>query len=96
MSNVKYEPKEKSKIFEAILSSPGMRQNCKIVLNLSRQNILLLCRLIEADLFTGQNPFSDEMFTALGEDNLKEFRSIHEEILKKADLTEFYDRIKSI
>ena len=41
--------KEKSKIFETVLSSPGMNEKCKIVLMLSRQNILLLSRLIEAN-----------------------------------------------
>ena len=41
--------KEKSKIFETVLSGPGM----KIVLVMSRQNILLLRRLIEAGFGVG-------------------------------------------
>lgn len=40
--------REKLKIFETVLSSPGMNEKCKIVLTISRQNILVLGRLIEA------------------------------------------------
>ena len=48
MSNVTTSSnKEKSKIFETILSSPGMTEKCKIVLTISRQNILVLSRLIK-------------------------------------------------
>ena len=56
--------KEKSKIFETVLSSPGMHEKCKIVLLLSRQNILLLSRLIETGLLTDQQNFKDEIISA--------------------------------
>ena len=92
MSNVAN--KEKSKIFETVLSSPGMNEKCKINLMMSRQNILLLSRLIEAGLLTDKNPFDDEIIAALPKDSLEEFKSIHEEILRKGELTEFYDRLK--
>ena len=88
--------KEKSKIFETILSSPGMTEKCKIVLQLSRQNVLLLSRLIEAGLLTKEQPFEDAIIHALPNESGDEFRIIHEEILRKADLTEFYERLKSI
>lgn len=40
--------KEKSKVFEMILCSPGMAEHCKISLKITRQNVLVLSRLIEA------------------------------------------------
>jgi hypothetical protein len=86
--------KEKSKIFETVLSSPGMNEKCKIVLMLSRQNILLLSRLIEAGLLTDQQGIDDEIIAALPKESLEEFKVIHEDILKKSDLTEFYERLK--
>ena len=92
MSNVAN--KEKSKIFETVLSSPGMNEKCKINLLISRQNILLLSRVIEAGLLTDKNPFDDEIIAVLPEDSLEEFKSIHEEILRKGELTEFYQRLK--
>jgi len=36
--------KEKLKIFETILSSPGMSEKCKITIQISRQQVLLLGR----------------------------------------------------
>jgi hypothetical protein len=94
MSNVVN--KEKSKIFETVLSSPGMNEKCKIVLMLSRQNILLLSRLIEAGLLTDEQAFDDEIIAALPKESLEEFKAIHEEILKKSNLTEFYEKLKSL
>jgi hypothetical protein len=92
MSNVAN--KEKSKIFETVLSSPGMNEKCKILLMLSRQNVLLLGRLIEVGLLTEKRAIDDEIIAALPKESLEEFRIIHEEILKKSDLTEFYERLK--
>ena len=88
--------KEKSKIFETVLSSPGMNEKCKIVLMLSRQNILLLSRLIEAGLLADEQAFDDEIINALPKESLEEFKTIHEEILRKAELTEFYQRLKQL
>ncbi len=96
MSNVATANKEKSRIFQTVLSSPGMNEKCKINLMMSRQNILLLSRLIEAGLLTDKNTFDDEIIAALPEDSLGEFKSIHEEILRKGELTEFYDRLKTL
>ena len=88
--------KEKSKIFETILSSPGMTEKCKIVLTISRQNILVLGRLIEAGLITDNNTFKDEITAALSMESLDEFKTIHEEILRKGELTDFYQRLKML
>ena len=88
--------KEKSKIFETILSSPGMNEKCKVILHLSRQNVLILGRLIEAGLLTKESSFEDEIFQVLPKESTDEFRQIHEEILRKSELTEFYGRLKSL
>lgn len=88
--------KEKSKIFETILSSPGMSEKCKVVLQLSRQNVLLLSRLIEAGLLTKEQSFDDEILRTLPAGSLEEFKAIHEDILRKAELTDFYSRLKAL
>ena len=93
-SGVSLPGNEKALIFETILSSPGMTEKCKIVLSLSRQNILLLCRLIEAGFIEEKGGFSDEILSALPKEGLQEFRLLHEEVLKKAELTEFYQKLK--
>lgn len=88
--------KEKSKVFETIFSSPGMAEKCKLPLQLSRQNVLLLCRLIEAGLLSKEQALQDEIIMALPSESVEEFRGIHEEILKKTELTNFYEKLKSI
>lgn len=87
---------EKLKVYEMILSSPGMTEKCKIVLQLSRQNVLLLCRLIEAWILSDKGKLEDEFLGVLPTASTTEFKLIHEEMLKKADLTEFYEKLKSI
>lgn len=97
MSNVvASSKKEKSKVFEMVLSSPGMSENCKIVLQMSRQNVLLLGRLIEAGILSTNGNFDDEILSALPEESAGQFKIIHEEILKKSGLTDFYEKLKSL
>lgn len=86
--------KEKSKVYDMVLSSPGMAENCKIVLNMSRQNVLLLSRLIEAGILRTNGNFDDEILNALPDASAGEFKIIHEEILKKSGLTDFYEKLK--
>lgn len=86
----------KRKIFETVLSSPGMSEKCKIVLPLSRQNILLLARLIEAGLLAENGGFNDEMLAVLPKETVDELKNVHEELLKKSDLTDFYQRLRSL
>ena len=88
--------KEKAKVFETVLSSPGMTEKCKIILMLTRQNILLLSRLIEAGLLTEEQKLEDEIISAFPKESIGEIKAIYEEILKKGDLTEFYERLKSL
>lgn len=86
--------KEKSRIFETVLSSPGMNEKCKIILMISRQNIVLLSRLIEAGFLAEKKEIDDEIISTMPQESLEEFKFIHEEILKKAGLAEFYEKLK--
>jgi len=88
--------KEKSKVFETILSSPGMQEKCKVILTLSRQNIIFLGRLIEAGLTAEKNYPEDEIIAALPNSSRDELKLIQEEILSKGNLAEFYQRLKSL
>lgn len=96
MSTLLATSKEKLKIYETVLSSPGMAAKCKIILMVSRQNIILLSRLIESSLLKDKNGFDDEILAAIPKESLEEIRTIHEEILKKSELTEFYEKLKTI
>jgi hypothetical protein len=95
MSNVT-KTNGKSKIFETVLSSPGMTEKCKIVLQTSRQNVLVLGRLIEYALLTKEQVIDDEIIAANAKESQEEFKEIHAELLSKSGLTDFYQRIKEI
>jgi len=73
-----------------------MNEKCKIILHISRQNIILLSRLIEAAALSGKNGFDDEIISAFPNQSLEEFKVIQEEMLREADLTDFYERLKTL
>ena len=81
---------EKAKIFETVFSSPGMKQACKIVLNPSRQTILLLSHLIEEGLTKKEGGDVDEILSFLPPETLSELSGIVEELLKKSEELRVY------
>jgi hypothetical protein len=87
---------ERAKIFETVFSAPGMKETCKIVLNPSRQTILLLGHLVEQGMERGNENSGVEILSFLPAETLIEVRGIVEELLKKSDLTEFYGRLKQL
>jgi hypothetical protein len=93
-SGVSNGKKEKSKLFEMILCSPGMAEHCKISFKITRQNILVLSRLIEAGILNRKESFEDEILGSFSEGSILEFKAIHEEILKKGGLVDFYEKLK--
>lgn len=86
----------RTKIFETILSSPGMQESCKMVLNPTRQTILVLARIIETSMEKGEAKERDELISFLPEASLTELKSISEELLKKGGLVDFYEHLKEL
>jgi hypothetical protein len=87
---------ERAKIFETVFSSPGMKETCKIVLNPSRQTILLLGHLIEQGMQRREENDGDEILSFLPVETVGELRITVEEILERSGLTEFYYRLKTL
>jgi hypothetical protein len=71
-----------------------MGEKCKIILQLSRQNILLLSRIIELGLEAEKKEMDSDILMLLKEEGLEEFRKVLEEILNKGGLTDFYEKLK--
>ena len=88
-------PKDKLKIYETVLSSPGMNEKCKVSLLISRQNILLLSRLIENGLSPNREN-TDDIITLLPKESLEELLSVVLEFLKKGGLTELHEKLKAL
>jgi hypothetical protein len=90
------ESRMKSKVIEMLLSSPGMNEKCKVVLSLSRENIIFFSRLIEVALLSEGKQVDDDILNVVSKNSLEEFRQVQEEILKKGDLTDFYQKLKTL
>ncbi len=87
---------EKLRIFETVLSSPGMSEKCRILLQLSRQNILILSRIIEFGIGADKKELEGDIIAHLPEDSVEELKRAANEILQKGGLTEFYEKLKSL
>jgi len=90
------ESKMKSKVIEMLLRSPGMNEKCKVVLSLSRQNIIFFSRLLEVSLLSEGKQVDDDVLNAISKESMEEFRQVHEEVLKKGDLTDFYQKLRML
>lgn len=87
---------EVTKIYETILSIPGMHQNLKVNIQTSRKNLLLLSKVIERGL--NANPTDDKTISILDtipQETLEELREISTDLLSKAGLTEMNEKLKS-
>ena len=87
--------KEKLKIYQAVISSPGMVERCKIGINLSRQTIFILCRIIESGL-KNEKEGDNELLALLSKEAQDELQTVVPEFLRKSDLTDFYEKLKSL
>ena len=85
--------KEKSKVYEVLLCSPGMNDNVKVNFQMSRKEIFLLSRVIEAGLNAAG---ADGMTSLIGEESKQVYRAVTEDILKKAGLSDFVEKLKHL
>lgn len=84
--------KEISMLYETILSSPGMNENVKLSIVVSRKNALLLTSLLDngIDHENGTN----KLFVAAGEESVDLLKKLSVEILEKAGLSSLHERLK--
>ncbi|MBC5836703.1 hypothetical protein [Flavobacterium muglaense] len=83
-----------AKVFDTVLSSPGMSELVKIDLKISRKNVLLLNHVIMRGL-TLENDDSG-LLGSLSKDDLSELRNLSEECLQKAGLVELNQKLATL
>lgn len=87
---------EIAKIYETLLSIPGMNEKIKIDLRIARKNVLFLSKIIERGLSSKEN---DDKITGVLEivssEILQELILISGEILEKAGLTDMNEKLKA-
>jgi hypothetical protein len=85
-----------AKVYDTILSIPGMNEKVKIDLKITRKNALLLNRVIQRGLISSNEEDIPELLNSVPEAALQELTILAEECLKKAGLIEFSEKLKML
>ena len=80
-----------AKVFDTILSTPGMNEMVKIDLKISRKNVLLLHHVIERGM-TIENDVSG-VLGSMSKEGLIELKNVAEECLQKAGIVELNQKL---
>jgi hypothetical protein len=83
-----------ARVYDTILSSPGINETVKIDLKLSRKNAFLLSAVIERGLSLKDDKVSGLLESA-AEESHQELRNISDECLRKAGLIELSEKLKT-
>ncbi|MBC5862833.1 hypothetical protein [Flavobacterium turcicum] len=85
-----------AKVFDTILSIPGMNDVVKIDLKISRKNVLLLNHVIERGLSAKDDEKSSVLLTSISQENLQELKLLADECLQKAGLIELSEKLTTL
>lgn len=85
-----------AKVYDTILSIPGMNDEIKVNLRTSRKNLLLLNKVIERGI-NGKDSEdkSISVLESIPKDTLQEIGEIAVQLLNKAGLSEMNEKLKS-
>lgn len=85
-----------AKVYDTILSIPGMNEMVKIDLRISRKNVLLLNGVIKRGLSAKDDDKSANLLQSVPQEGLQELDAFADECLKKAGLTELSEKLKAL
>jgi hypothetical protein len=85
-----------AKVYDTILSIPGMNETVKIDLKMSRKNVLLLNSVIERGLTAKDDDKASNLLNNVPEESLKELRAIASDCLQKAGLIELSEKLNML
>ena len=86
-----------TKLFDTVLSIPGMNQMVKIDLKLQRKNVLLLNKVIERGLALNHEVEEGRagLLELASPASIQELSLLAEDLLQKAGLTDLNEKLKS-
>jgi len=85
-----------AKVYDTILSIPGMNETVKIDLKMSRKNVLLLNSVIELGLKAKDDEKSSNLLNSVPEESLKELKALANDCLQKAGLIDLSEKLKML
>ncbi|WP_343591054.1 hypothetical protein [Flavobacterium sp.] len=83
-----------AKVFDTVLSIPGMSETVKIDLKISRKNVLLLSYFIEQGLLLEKD--DSNLMGIVSEESLTDLKNVSEECLQKASLVELNQKLQTL
>lgn len=84
---------EFAKVYDTILSIPGMGDTVKIDLRITRKNVLLLSSVIDRGIAAKGDEKEGGLLSNVKQENLDELKAIADECLEKAALTELSEKL---
>lgn len=85
-----------ARVFDTILSIPGMNEVVKIDLKISRKNVLLLHHVIRRGLSVNDDEKASVLLGSIPEENLSELKQFGDECLQKAGLIELSEKLSTL
>ncbi|MBF9252255.1 hypothetical protein I2I11_03030 [Pontibacter sp. 172403-2] len=85
-----------AKVYDTILSIPGMNETVKIDLRISRKNVLLLNSVIERGLKVKDDDKSSNLLNSVPQETLQELKALAGDCLQKAGLIELNEKLTSL
>jgi DNA primase large subunit len=85
-----------AKVYDTILSIPGMNDTVKIDLRISRKNVLLLNQVIERGLVVKDDEKNEGLLSNIPDENLEELKIIAGQYLEKAGLIELNEKLNEL
>jgi hypothetical protein len=89
------ESKDAAKVFDTILSAPGMSEVVKIDLKITRKSALLLSSVIQRGLSAKEDD-KGGILDNVPKESLQDLTALSDECLQKAGLTELHDKLKAL
>ena len=83
-------------VYETLLTSPGMNDAVKISLSIPRKNVLLLTKVLGVGLAVKDEIGQGNLLATVGNETLEEVKAFTSDLLRKAGLTELYDKLNSL
>lgn len=88
---------EVAKVYDTILTIPGMNDEVKVNLKISRKNLLLLNKVIERGISgKDSDDKSSLILEAVPKETLAELKGIAGELLQKGGLTDLNEKLQSL
>lgn len=85
-----------AKLYDTILSIPGMNDNVKLDLKISRKNVLILNTVIKRGLSGKTNDKSFNLLESIPKETLQELGLLADDFLAKAGLTDLSEKLNSL